>query len=168
MKTTPFGTFTAVIPGRFADAGEAGGGGRPRLIGDPRAKRSLVRLNKRIYTRLREELLADPEVRRRLGVELNPTLHLDGGGAAARWRFLTDRGGREVFQRLARNPVLDLYQRMLAAGPRPLGELIAAIAGRSGVDAGADEVAAYSDRLIEIGFLELRFGVSPRCHQKCG
>ncbi|HMB52749.1 MAG TPA: lantibiotic dehydratase, partial [Thermoanaerobaculia bacterium] len=163
MKTSPYGTFTAVVPGRFIDDGAAAGEGRPRFAGDPRTKRSLVRLNKRIYPHLRDELLADAEARRWLPVELNPTLHQDGGDDnAARWRFLAEEAGREVFQRLPAHPVLDLFRRLLAAGPRPLGELLEVVAHLPEIDADEAAVAAYTERLLAVGFLRFRLGVAPQ------
>ena len=151
LKTSPFGTFTGLAPGRLTpdDDGDA------VLRGEPRRKRSVVRLNKRIYTVLRGVLLADPEARRALDVELNPTHHRDGD----RWRFLAVAGGAEVFQRLARNPVLDLYQRLLASGPRRLEELEQRVAAHATVDASAQEVEAYTERLLEIGFLRFHLGI---------
>jgi len=176
MKTTPFGTFTAVVPARFAACEGAGGNGgagagMPRFEGDPRTKRSLVRLNKRIYAVLRGEVLDDRQVRRHVAVELNPTLHLDGAagtngegarGAVQRWRFLTSVDGKEVFQRLPSNAVLDLYQSLLVGGPRCLGELEEELLRQPAVEAPVEQVAAYTERLLEVGFLRFRLGVAPQ------
>ena len=159
MKTTPFGTFTALAPGRLVDGGEEGAGATElELVGDPRRKRSLVRLNKRICGVVLGEALADDRVRRQLGVELNSTLHDDDG----RWRFLTADGEREAFRRLDPNPVLDLYRDLLAAGPRRLGDLEARLVADPRLEADADTVAAFTARLLDLGFLRLRTGVPPQ------
>jgi hypothetical protein len=153
VKTTPFATFTSIVPGRFTDGGEPGA---PAFSGDPRVKRSVVRLNKRIYAVLREELLADDEVRPHLPVELNPTLRLEGD----RWRFLAAAAdNHEIFRRIPRNPVLDLFAELLAGGPVALGELERRLAARPEVEASPEEVAAYVRRLLEIGLLKFRLGI---------
>lgn len=171
MKTTPFGTFTALTAGRLAGGEESSSAGAEPLTftADPRRKRSLVRLNKRLFTVVVDDLLADRDVRRALPVELNPTLHPEdpeGTGSregavsgAGRWRFLVSRDGLEVFQRLAHGPVVDLYRQLLADGPRPLAEIEELLAGDSRLEAGRAEVEAFSDRLLEIGLLRTRTGV---------
>jgi hypothetical protein len=151
IKTTPFGTFTALVPGRLA----ASGGDGLRFDGDPRRKRPVVRLNKRIYAVLREELLADEATRAHLPVELNPTLHVDGD----QWRFLAGLGDREVFQRVPRGPVLELFRDALAGGVLPRRELERRVAARPEIEASAEEVAAYTERLLEIGFLRFNLGI---------
>ncbi len=159
MKTTPFGSFTALAPGRLVDGGADAG--RPAVAEfdrDPRRKRSLVRLNKRLCGVVLGAVLADDAVRRRLDVELNSTLHDDGG----RWRFLAADGEREAFRRLDPNPVIDLYRALLAAGPLPLGDLEARLVADPRLDADAGAVAAFTARLLDLGLLRLRTGVPPQ------
>jgi hypothetical protein len=114
-----------------------------------------VRLNKRIFAVVREELLADPETRAHLPVELNPTLHPEG----EQWRFLAAAGEHEIFQRVPRGPVLDLFATLLDGRALPLGELERRLGASGRVDATADEVAAYAARLLEIGFLRFSLGI---------
>lgn len=159
VKTSPFSTFCAVIPGmipgripgRLRDDPSQGA---PGFLGNPREKSSAVRLNKAIYPFLVQALTARPAVRRRLSVELNPTLRqMDG-----RWLFLTGAGRREVFQHLAPNPVLGLLVDVLRErGPLPLAVLAETL--REDVEASEDEVAAYLDRLLDAGFLRFRLGI---------
>jgi hypothetical protein len=156
MKATPFSTFCAIIPGEFVDEGEEDGGELIRFVGDPRQKRSYVRINKFIYGLLYDHLRTRPAVRRALRVELNPTLRDQDG----RLVYLTAIDSREVFQRLANNEVLELITGTFAGGERPtLGELIAALSADPAIEATPEEAEAYLDKLIEIGFLRFHTGI---------
>ncbi len=153
MKATPFGTFCAVLPGVFSDET------RPEVLfefaGDPRRKRSALRLNKSLFGVLLRQLKKRPAVRNHLHVEGNPTMRSEAG----RLVFLTAAAdGREVFQRVPRNPVLDLLSAALKEHTSlPLGALSELL--QTAVEASEDEAIAYLDRLIEIGFLRFRTGI---------
>ncbi|HVG44846.1 MAG TPA: lantibiotic dehydratase, partial [Longimicrobium sp.] len=158
MKATPFSTFCAIIPGEFVDDGASGGDGdgAVRFVGDPRRKRSFVRVNKFIYGLLFDHLKTRPAVRHALRVEPNPTLREQEG----RLVFLTAIESREVFQRLANNEVLELIAASFKAGDRPtLGELIDALTRDPQIEATPEEAEAYLDKLIEIGFLRFHTGI---------
>jgi hypothetical protein len=146
VKTSPFSTFCAILPGQL--------GNDPGFLGHPREKSSVLRLNKAIYPFLVQAITARPAVRRHLSVELNPTLRrMDG-----RWRFLSGAGRREVFQHLAPHPVLDLLLNILKErGPRTLAALTEALLEE--VEASEDAITAYLDRLLDAGFLRLRLGI---------
>lgn len=151
VKTSPFSTFCAIVPGRLRDDASQGA---PGFLGDPREKSSVLRLNKAMVPFLVQAVTARPAVRRHLSVDLNPTLRrMDG-----RWLFLTGAGRREVFQHLAPNPVLGLLVDVLREqGPRPLAVLAETLL--EDVDASEDEIFAYLDRLLEAGFLRFRLGI---------
>ena len=152
-KTTPFSTLCTLAAGHL----DKNAGGAGVLHGDPRVKTSGLRLNKGVYAFLSEHFLRRPAIRRRLDVELNPTLRDEGEAAQV---FLTAVQGREVFQRMPRNPVLDLLREMLAERPhRPFGDLLEALRTHPDVEATDEEAAAYVDRLIEVGFLRFRIGI---------
>ena len=154
MKATPFSTFCAIIPGAFVDEGERDGA--IRFVGDPRRKRSYVRVNKFIYGLLFDHLKTRPAVRHALHVEPNPTLREQEG----RLVFLTAIDAREVFQRLANNEVLELIGASFRDGDRPtLGELIGALCADPQIEATPEEAEAYLDKLIEIGFLRFHTGI---------
>jgi len=154
MKATPFSTFCAIIPGEFVDGGEFDGA--VRFVGDPRRKRSYVRVNKFIYGLLFDHLKTRPAVRHALHVEPNPTLREQDG----RLVFLTAIESREVFQRLANNEVLELIAASFRGGDRPtLGELIGALCEDPQIEATPEEAEAYLDKLIEIGFLRFHTGI---------
>ncbi len=164
MKSTPFGTFCAIVPGRLSSSDpsvEAPDGGTPGaeamiFDGDPRAKSSTLRLNKAIYAQLLGHLLSRPEIRHNLHVELNPTLQLEEG----KWVFLAAVDNREVFQRLPPNPVLDLVRQLFDDRPHlPLAALIDELRTNPEVEASRDEAIAFLDRLLEIGFLRFRVGI---------
>ena len=155
-KATPFATFCAVIPGTFVEAGGDQDEGRMRFTGDPRTKRSFVRINKFLYGLLFEHLKTRPTVRHRLAIEPNPTLRKEDG----RLVFLTAIDGREVFQRMADNEVLDLIADRCAQAGRPtLGDLIGALCSDPEIDATPEEAEAYLDKLIQIGFLRFHTGI---------
>jgi hypothetical protein len=155
-KATPFATFCAVIPGTFVPADEGGDEGRMRFTGDPRVKRSFVRINKFLYGLLFEHLKTRPAVRHRLAIEPNPTLRTEDG----RLVFLTAIDGREVFQRMAENEVLDLIaSRCAQAGLPTLGDLISVLSSDPEIDATPEEAEAYLDKLIQIGYLRFHTGI---------
>lgn len=155
-KATPFATFCAVIPGTFIEAGGGQDEGRMRFTGDPRVKRSFVRINKFLYGLLFDHLKTRPTVRHRLAIEPNPTLRKEDG----RLVFLTAIDGREVFQRMAENEVLDLIASRCAQAGRPtLGDLIGALCSDPEIEATPEEAEAYLDKLVEIGFLRFHTGI---------
>lgn len=157
MKATPFATFCAIIPGTFVAEGQAGAtDGETRFTSDPRAKRSFVRINKFLYGLLFDHLKTRAAFRHALAVERNPTLR----GEGPRLVFLTSIDGREVFQRLGDNEVLQLIASRFAGGGAPtLGELIRALSSDPEIDATPEEAEAYLDKLIEIGFLRFHTGI---------
>ncbi|HEX5726818.1 MAG TPA: lantibiotic dehydratase, partial [Longimicrobiaceae bacterium] len=158
MKATPFSTFCAIIDGRFVDGDGADGSGLFRFAGDPRAKRSFVRINKLLYGILLDHLKERPAFRHALNVEPNPTMRLEAG----RLVFLTALQGREVFQRMPPNEVLDLIAqrfRKHGTGKAPLGELILALSQDPQIEASPEEAEAYLDKLLEIGFLRFHTGI---------
>lgn len=151
VKTTPFSTFGAILPGRLRGDPSPGASG---FLGNPREKSSVLRLNKAMVPFLVQAVTARPAVRRHLSVELNPTLRrMDG-----RWLFLTGLGRREVFQHLAPNPVLGLLLDVLRErGHLPCAALAETL--REDVEASEDEIAGYLDRLLDAGFLRFRLGI---------
>lgn len=160
MKTSPFGTFTSIVEGQLMDerdCGAAASGGTGvgyELIGEPRRKQSLVRLNKGIYGVLQRELSSNDAVRDALPVERNPTLRRRDG----QWHFLSGKGMRETFQRVPTTPVLDLFVEILQdASSLPLQSLRRRVGEQ--VDAPAADIARYTERLLDTGFLRFRFGI---------
>lgn len=164
MKTTPFGTFCAVSPGRFLDpeggSGAEASNGVPRFEGDPRLKESRLRLNKGLYAQLLDRLLGRRAVRRRLGVELNPTLSREEDG---RWLFLAAGEGGEVFQRLPDQPVLGLIRDLVGGtgdeSHRALEDVARDLAAHPDLETSEDEALAYLERLLDLGFLRFRIGI---------
>lgn len=155
-KATPFATFCAIIPGTFVEGGADGREGQTSFSGSPRAKRSFVRINKFLYGLLFDHLKTRPGVRHALRVESNPTIRAEN----ERLVFLTAIEGREVFQRLADNEVLQLIASRFQDGQAPtLGDLISALSSDPEIDATPDEAEAYLNKLIEIGFLRFHTGI---------
>ncbi|MBV9772754.1 MAG: lantibiotic dehydratase [Gemmatimonadetes bacterium] len=157
MKATPFSSLCVVLPGVFEEAeADEPAGIRLERVPDPRARRSLVRLNKTLLASLASHFQRHPPTRRRLQVERNPTLMEEGD----RLVFLAVRQGREVFQRVDRNPVLDLTAGVVAErGPVRYADLVEALLGHPDLEASEEEVTAYLDRLLDAGFLRFRFGI---------
>lgn len=156
MKATPFATFCAIIPGTFVGETDGVPEGGTRFTGDPRVKRSFVRANKFLYGLFFDHLRTRPAFRHALQVERNPTQRVENG----RLVFLTAIDGREVFQRLGDNEVLQLIASRFSGGGAPtLGDLIRALSSDPQIDATFQEAEAYLDKLIEIGFLRFHTGI---------
>lgn len=149
-KATPFGRFCAVIPAEFRSAF---GPEEPCVMftGDPRLKRSAVRLNKRAYAHLWQGLQHRSAIRSTLSVELNPTLSVENDRVV----FLTAQGGLEVFQRLDLTDALQIVLDLAAHGSS-VGFLMARLAQDPQCDSTAEEARAFVDRLIDLGCLRLR------------
>lgn len=164
MKATPFSTFCTLLPGRLRPGRSRPE--RPTFDGDPGTKVARLRLDKAIYASLLPHLLGSPELRRHFPVEVNPTLQEESPAADAgaengprRWLFLARQGTQEVFQRLPPNPIVELLRDHLAsAGATPFGELVALLGEHA--DADVEGATAYLDRLIDIGLLRFRLGIS--------
>jgi len=155
MKATPFGTLCTILPGRFTED-ELLEGAAPVFDGDPRQKTSRLRLNKALYGKLMPLLTKRSEIRRHLHVELNPTLQEEG----ERFLFLASASGNEVFQRLGRNPVVELFVDLLRRrGHVPLEELLAELCNHPDLEATRDEAESFVDRLMELGLLRFRIGI---------
>ena len=158
LKATPFSTFCSLLPGRLITASPQT---PPAFIGDPAQKTSALRLNKTLFVHILRALYGRPEIRRRLPLELNPTLdaELDDDGKE-RWVFLSARGRQEIFQRLPAHPVVALLVDALRTdGPRPLQDLAALLQKHPDIEAEDAEALAYVDRLIEIGLFRFRLGI---------
>ena len=152
MKTSPFGTFTGLVEGGLTDGPVDDGNGLD-LVGSLE-KRSLVRLNKSIYGVLQREVLSNATIRDALPVQLNPTLQRHDD----HWHFLSGQGGRETFQRVPCNPVLELYKDILQADSKlSLGQARQRVGEL--VEAPAEQLASFTETLLEIGFLRFRFGI---------
>ncbi len=152
MKATPFGTLCAIAAGELVDDGPE----NLAFEGDPRVKHSRIRLNKSLYGNLLNHLLRQPTIRRDFHIELNPTLATEDG----RWAFLANVNGKEVFQRLKPNPVVELVRETFTAEPHlPLRTVAERVGSRPEIEAAEDEIEAYLIRLLEIGFLRFRIGI---------
>lgn len=156
MKTSPFATFTGLVEGGLAEEDVEDGNGLD-LLGSLE-KRSLVRLNKSIYGVLQREVLSNATIRDALPVQLNPTLQRHDD----HWHFLSGQGGRETFQRVPCNPVLELYKDILEA-PGNLSRSLSLGQARQQVgalvEAPPEQLATFTETLLEIGFLRFRFGI---------
>ena len=153
MKATPFATFCSLLPGRLSPEAS----GQLRFQGDPATKKSVVRLNKTIYSHLSRHLWRRETTRTHLPVELNPTLQPDG----QRLLFLLAADGREIFQRMEPNPVLQWLHSVLRNGAhQPLRRLVEQLSELEEIDASPEEAEAFLVRLLEIGFLRFRLGIA--------
>lgn len=148
LKTTPFSTFCTVLPGAFSDDATQ------LTLSEPL---SFVRLNKNLYAALLQHFQQDEQACPYLHVELVPTLKIDAG----RLHFLTNVKGRELFQRVGLNGVLQLLVTLLETHHTlPLCELIAALQTHPQIEATVEEATAYLDKLLAIGMLRFRTGIA--------
>jgi hypothetical protein len=158
MKISPFATFCALIPGEFrrGAAGEKLEQTVFEFLGDPRRKKSFIRMNKSLYGVLLEHLKSRPAVKNFLNVELNPTIRVQEN----KFVFLSLVNGREVFQRLQKNAALNLIMETFDKQPHlPLLQMIDALCENPKVEASREEAGHYFDKLLEIGFLRFRTGI---------
>ena len=152
MKATPFSTFCSVLPGRLSPGAQDASFDR-----DPAQKTGHLRLNKTLYALMLPYLLSRPGIRRRLDIELNPTLQKEKDGNL----FLTARGQQEIFQRMGPNPVVELLRHRLdTEGRLPWQELVDTLCRHPEVEASPEQAATYVDKMIEIGLLRFRVGIA--------
>jgi hypothetical protein len=157
-KPSPFSTFTAVAPGRFAEAsGDAGG---PTV---PSSWRSRVRISVVVLSRLYDAVLADPSRRADLPVvpasgwirEADRVRYvrrsLRGGDAAA---TVTLDSARDQLFFLRRSDILEDMLALVSRDPAPLHREVAAwLADR--LDAGLEDCEHYLGALLDLGLLQV-------------
>ncbi len=165
LKLSPFSSLTRVALGVTVAAEEGAG---MHLAGGPWTAHSLLRARRNLMDAAAALLIRHPEVQGRLAVHLNDTLceTLPGVFRLVRPMQLAiarDTGALEWTQAAwvtARidGPAPRALLAELALGPRPLAELLAALAVRLEVadaEEGRAELAAVVDELLAIGFLHL-------------
>lgn len=149
MKTTPFGTFCTVVPGRMQKGTDSTG--ELSVAGDLRATSSVVRLNKRLLRPLLRFLATNRNARQKLSVEVNP-LRWEVADAV---RLLVLDGNRETFHRIRRTAVIEWLIDALPPGrSRSLAEIQRDLSDFS--NATENECEKYVDRLLELGFLRFQ------------
>lgn len=159
MKTTPFGTFCALIPGTIGFDGPDHSDDKEilRIDGAVEPKTSYVRINKSLYGVLVNHLKSRPAVRARLTVELNPTVE----NRRNTFRFLSLVNRQEVFQHLQINDALALMHATLSEHSCiSHGQLVEILCGNSRLETSTEEATSYVDKLLELGFLRFRMGIA--------
>jgi hypothetical protein len=168
MKAAPFGTFCTVISGELADHNgraddqgaenaSTGSDGVLSVHGDLLDQHGEIRLDKTLYGLIQGRIQDRAWIRRRIKLDLNPTLRKVDG----EFRFMAFVDGQEAFQRMPANPVLDLIQGILSTeGKKSSVEIAEILGSRPDVEASQNKILRYTDRLIQTGFLQLRFGIS--------
>lgn len=153
MKATPFGTFCAIIPGKLNGSYN---NSVLTFTDNPFRKKSLLLVNKDIYGIISNYIRKEPEIRKKLFVELNKTIDRK----ETIYYFLTEIDGREVFQRLTINPVLELLDTLFESNPIIIyDELINTLLDNDELEASKEEIEAYVDKLIEIGYIRYKIGI---------
>lgn len=159
MKATPFGAFCNIVPGRIINVNSNNGKYKTNFEfnGNLNEKESLILLNKEIFGILKDYILKQKDIRNELRLELNPTLE---NFDETTFRFLTESEGKEIFQRVNINPVLE-YFIMVLEGNNEIKyyELVNMFIKADEVDASKEEIEEYLDKLIDIGFLRFRIGI---------
>lgn len=153
MKATPFGTFCAIIPGKLNGSYN---NSVWTFTDNPFRKKSLLLVNKDIYGIISNYIRKEPEIRKKLFVEQNKTIDRK----ETIYYFLTEIDGREVFQRLTINPVLELLDALFESNPIIIyDELINTLLDNEELEASKEEIEAYVDKLIEIGYIRYKIGI---------
>jgi hypothetical protein len=153
-KATPFATFCAVVPGELVEH-DGAPNSEMRIDGDLLSRRSMVRLNKRLYGALWMHIKSQRTLRRSLHVMLNPTVD----EASGRLTFLAPANGTESFRRLAFTDAVRVVATVVGTQGATLGELAGRLVASPDVEATDDEADAYLNRLVDIGFLRFRAAV---------
>jgi hypothetical protein len=154
MKATPFGTFCAIIPGKVN--GFIAKDSTLSFTGDPQRKKSLLLINKDIYGIISNFIRKDKSIRKKLSLELNKTIDKKDNI----FYFLTEINGKEVFQRIEINPVLELLITQFEENPVIVYEkLINNLLIHNELEVTKEEAEIYLDRLIEHGFIRFKIGI---------
>lgn len=154
MKSTPFGTFCGVAPGRFGEVTERSGQAHHALSieADPTRKFSRVRVSKRLFAFLWQGVQRHPTLSLRIPIELNPTAQAHD----AQVRFLSPVRGAEVFQRIRQTvPLTTVMNAMNARGTAHITveDIVGSLLSDPQID--TDEIGAseFLRSLTEIGLL---------------
>ncbi|PIQ09555.1 MAG: hypothetical protein COW71_05855 [Ignavibacteriales bacterium CG18_big_fil_WC_8_21_14_2_50_31_20] len=157
MKATPFGTFCSIIPGDIILGSNNNKQSKFVFNGNPQVKESLLQINKGLYGNIIEHCKNRKEIREWFNLELNPTIRNDNSSLL----FLTAQDGKEIFQKLPSNPVIELLTKELQKlSLTTYGNLIKLIAFNDNIDAEENEIEEYIDKLLEIGFIRFKIGIS--------
>ncbi len=162
MKTSPFSTFTNLAIAKFVTKASGNQLFPDKEIPDVL---SYVRLNNDLYAYLKDLLFKNREVCRHLLLRPNPTIRLED----TQYRFLTNCGNVEAFQRVPVHAVLQLFLDEASRDKQGVAykELVDNV--RQHVDASLEEIEAYINQLIDFGFFEFNLGVSgidPKWNEK--
>jgi lantibiotic biosynthesis protein len=153
MKATPFGTFCSIVPGYLKSGIE---NKAFQFTHNPQNKRSLLLINKDIYGIISKHLTKDSDLRKELNLELNKTIEKQ----ETIYYYLTELDGKEIFQKLNINPILEIIEREVEKlGIIKYSKLATLIAGMEEFEATEEEIQNYLDKLIELGFLRFKIGI---------
>jgi hypothetical protein len=160
-KTSPFSTFTNLAIAQI-DVDKHDIHGEQGLWHTDKELEtnpvSHIRLNNYLYQYIKGLLTANRDIYRWLPVRPNPTLLKE----KQYYVFLTNSNNVEAFQRIAWNPVLDLFHNVALNRQEGVlfDDIVHTIVTHGSIDATAEEIATYLDNLIAYGFLEFDLGVS--------
>ncbi|MEV0052534.1 lantibiotic dehydratase [Saccharopolyspora shandongensis] len=146
-KTSPYSTFTGFAEGRWTDDG-------PQLHYAGGSRRSVVELNAFTQQQIPRALAGWPEIRPQLPLAVNTSVVEDGEVL----RFLGRKDGEAVLE-LANSPTLQRFLREIRHGAdRTYRGVVGALAGLDREDRSA-QIAGFLDQLIDIGLVEIGFGI---------
>lgn len=126
------------------------------FINSPVVKKSLITINKGIYASILSYLTKIKEVRLKLNLELNKTIKRHN----TVYLYLTSINGKEIFQRLSQNNVLDFIIEIISTKALfQFEELVNLILTDPKIEASREEIISYIDKLLEVGFLRFKIGI---------
>lgn len=163
-KTSPFSTYTQVTSGELVPRAGAEHDTPPTVAVVPRegtggGLTSRIHLNHYLYEYLQRLCMALPGISRRLPVRVNPSLSTEDG----EYYFLINDNNLESFQRAPLDPMIDLVLHLVRrrpGGSAVVRDLIEEIGGREDLEATEEEILAYLEQLVDLGFLHFDFEVS--------
>jgi hypothetical protein len=155
MKTSPFSTFTTIA--LLNTKQELG---KPIAINHANSERNIsshIRLNNYVLKYLLELLKNYKQAYLWFYLRPNPTICLTDSTTTL---YLTNHNNIEAFQRIPGNAVIELIRNLALQKEEGIQfrKLIEKL--QNEIEATSDELIAYSNQLIAVGFLEFNFTVS--------
>lgn len=119
---------------------------------------SHVKLNNTILKYILNIIFLDERIYEKIDIDLNPSLELKQN----KYNYLTTTNKVDSFQSITQNEVLDVFVKLLKKekGSISFIKLCNKIFEKEIIQASVDEIKEFVKQLIDIGFIEWRFGVS--------
>ena len=147
-KTSPFSTFNHLIEVEMGEENST-------KISAQENSASKIRLNNYLWFYLQSLFRNLPEILENYKLRLNPTLR----GIDDQYEFLTNFSNVESFQKIPKDPVLELFEQILLEKQGLYPKEFVSILLEA-VDADEEQMYGYIHQLVQYGFLEIDWEIS--------